>query len=289
MAARPNLIAIVGPTASGKTALALDIAERYNGEIICADSRTIYKGMDIGTAKPTPEEQARVRHWGIDLVEPGQVFSAADFKRYTIDAISDIRSRGKLPLLVGGTGLYVDSVLYDFTFAPVKNTERRAELEAVTLAELHLYCTQNNIPLPENERNKRHVIHAIERHNDVPGSRSSLQQDTYIVGIVTPMQLLRTRIAGRAEHLFANDVEREATLLGKKYGWKSEAMTGNIYPLIKSYNDGLLTKAEVEEKFTTADYRLAKRQMTWFRRNPDIMWATLPGADDYINSLLAAE
>lgn len=289
MTARPYLIAIVGPTASGKTALALDIAERWNGEIICADSRTIYKGMDVGTAKPTADEQVRVRHWGIDLVEPGQVFSAADFKRYALAAIDDITSRGKLPLLVGGTGLYVDSLLYDYTFASVADTELRASLEAMTLEELHEYCAKNNIELPENQRNKRHVIRTIERYNDVPSTRSPLQHGAYIVGIATPMQELRTRIASRAEHLFANDVEREATMLGKKYGWDSEAMTGNIYPLIKAYNDKVLTKAEVAEKFTTADYRLAKRQMTWFRRNPDIMWADLSGAKAYIHSLLAAE
>lgn len=289
MATRPSLIAIVGPTASGKTALALDLAERWNGEIICADSRTIYKGMDIGTAKPTPAERARVPHWGLDLVEPGESFSAADFKRYALGAIADIRSRGKLPLLVGGTGLYVDSVLYDFTFAPKADAAQRARLETMTLPALHDYCNQHNIPLPENSRNKRHVVRAIERHDQARGARSSLQQGACIVGIATRMGTLRTRIIRRAEHLFANDVEREATMLGKKYGWNSEAMTGNIYPLIKSHLDGTLSGSQVVQKFATADYHLAKRQMTWFRRNPDIMWASLPEAAAYVTSLLASE
>ena len=106
MAAVMPLVVIVGPTASGKSTLAIELAEQYGGEIICADSRTIYTGMDIGTAKPSAEDQARVPHWGLDLVQPGEPFSAADFKVYAEQKIADIRSRGRIPFLVGGTGLY---------------------------------------------------------------------------------------------------------------------------------------------------------------------------------------
>lgn len=289
MSSRQPLIAIVGPTASGKTALALDIAERHNGEVICADSRTIYAGMDIGTAKPTAEEQARVRHWGLDLVQPGERFTAADFQKYANVAIADIRSRGKLPLLVGGTGLYVDSVLYSFTFGGKPDETRRTELDAMTAEELKEYCIEHNIQLPTNVENKRHLVRAVEIADSGMIGKRSLEPDSHIVGIATDMDELRTRIVLRTEHLFAQDVEREATFLGKKYGWESEAMTGNIYPLIKSHLDGLMTIGEVKDKFTTADYRLAKRQMTWFRRNPDIMWTDLTGAKAYIQSLLVAE
>lgn len=289
MATRPDVIAIVGPTASGKTALALDIAERWNGEIICADSRTIYKGMDIGTAKPTTTEQARVPHWGLDLVEPGEPFSAADFKRYAIEAITDIKSRGKIALLVGGTGLYVDGVLYNYQFGPVADHSRRAELDAMSLEELHRYCDRHNITLPENSLNKRYVVRAIERQSVSDIGKSSLRSDAVIVGIATNMDTIRTRIVTRSEHMFDSDVAHEASMLGKKYGWNSEAMTGNIYPLLKRHLDGELSRHEVEENFATTDYRLAKRQMTWFRRNPDIMWCALPEAGDYIDSVLAAE
>lgn len=289
MATRPELIAIVGPTASGKTSLALDIAERWNGEIICADSRTVYKGMNIGTAKPTAEEQSRVRHWGLDLVEPGEPFSAADFKQYANAAIADIHSRGKLPLLVGGTGLYVDAVLYDFTFGPPANETLRQRLDTMTIDELTAYCNKHNITLPENPMNKRHLIRAIERKSVSTISKAALRQNHFIVGIATNMQTLRTRIVQRTEQLFANNVVEEATLLGKKYGWDSEAMTGNIYPLIKLHLEGQLSIDEVRDRFTTLDYQLAKRQMTWLRRNPDIMWATLTEANSYIQSLLAVE
>ena len=104
----PPLVVIAGPTASGKTGLAISVAERFNGEIICADSRTIYRGMDVGTAKPTADDRARVPHWGVDLVDPGDRFTAADFKEYPNAKIADIRNRQKIPFLVGGTGLYID-------------------------------------------------------------------------------------------------------------------------------------------------------------------------------------
>ncbi|MGB3945522.1 MAG: tRNA (adenosine(37)-N6)-dimethylallyltransferase MiaA [Candidatus Saccharimonadales bacterium] len=289
MATRLPLIAIVGPTASGKTSLALSIAERYNGEIICADSRTIYRGMDIGTAKPSPAEQKRVRHWGLDLVEPGEHYSAAEFQQYAMRAIDDIRKRGKLPLLVGGTGLYVDAVLYDYTFGPKASDSERRKLEQQTVEQLYDYCINNNVTLPENLRNKRHLIRAIERQSVSGIGKSNLQADSFIVGIATPMKVLRTRIVQRSEHIFADDVEKEATMLGKKYGWNSEAMTGNIYPLFKLYLEGTLSHEEVRDKFATLDYRLAKRQMTWLRRNPDIMWVGLTEAESYIQSLLAAE
>ena len=111
------LVVIVGPTASGKSATAMDVARAFNGEIICADSRTVYKGMDIGTAKPTAEDRAEVQHWGLDLVQPDERFTAADFKFYAQQKIAEIRARGHLPIVVGGTGLYVDGLIFDYQFS----------------------------------------------------------------------------------------------------------------------------------------------------------------------------
>lgn len=289
MATTPDLIAIVGPTASGKTSLAVNIAKRWNGEIICADSRTIYRGMDIGTAKPSTSEQAEIKHWGIDVVDPGERFSAADFKAYANEAIADIRGRHKLPIIAGGTGLYIDAVLYDFTFGPPPDASKRKQLESMRIEELTMYCLANNIDLPVNRKNKRHLVSSIERASVSSIGRSPLQSNYNVVGIASNMQTLRTRIADRTEQLFELGVEKEATLLGKKYGWNSEAMTGNIYPLLRRHLDGELLLREVKDLFTTADYQLAKRQMTWFRRNPDIMWTRLTEAEEYINSLLASE
>jgi tRNA dimethylallyltransferase len=141
------LVVIVGPTASGKSALAIELAEQFGGEIICADSRTVYKGMDIGTAKPSLEDQARVPHWGLDLVDPNEPFSVADFQTYAFEKIADVRSRGKIPFLVGGSGLYIDAVIFEFKFMEI-DTALRAKLDKMSLEELHDYCIENNINLP---------------------------------------------------------------------------------------------------------------------------------------------
>ena len=148
---------------------------------------------------------------------------------------------------------------------------------------------KSNITLPENAQNKRHLVRAIERKSISTIGKSRLKDGNYIVGIATNTPTLRTRIIRRTEHMFAQDVAREATMLGKKYGWDSQAMTGNVYPIIKSHLEGETLLAETKDKIATADYRLAKRQMTWFRRNPDVLWASLTEAETYINSLLAAE
>ena len=141
------LIAIVGPTASGKTALAIRLASQFGGEVVCADSRTIYKGLAVGTAKPTQVEQSMVPHWGIDLVEPGEYFTVADFKEYTRQKIREIRGCGNIPFLVGGTGLYVDSVIFDFSFASKSDGDLREDLDCKTIQELQEYCKNNNIHL----------------------------------------------------------------------------------------------------------------------------------------------
>lgn len=281
------LIVLVGPTASGKTSLSIDLAKRFGGEIICADSRTIYKGMDIGTAKPTPEERGDVQHWGLDLVEPGESFSAYDFKKYAEEKIADIRSRGKIPFIVGGTGLYVDAILFDYKFGQPADPALRRRLEDMSLEELYDYCEKNSIKLPENSKNKRYVIRAIEQNNTPPKRKSIPIENTIIVGIATEKEVLRRRIEERAEQLFKDGVVKEATLLGKKYGWSSEAMTGNIYPLIHAYLLGDMSLSEVKERFITLDWRLAKRQLTWLRRNPFIKWLPLDEARRYLSEALA--
>jgi tRNA dimethylallyltransferase len=281
------LVVIAGPTASGKTSLAVRIAKRFDGEIICADSRTIYRGMNIGTAKPSFEEQAAVPHWGLDLVEPSEVFTAADFKRYALEAIADIRARGKVPLLVGGTGLYLDAVLLDYAFGPPADPGRRDNLMNMSLEDLVSYCNKNNIPVPENSRNKRYVVRAIEQNSNIPQRREEPIANTFAVSITTDRDVLRDRISKRSEQLFLHDVVKEAKMLGEMYGWNSEAMTGNIYSLVKKLQQKELTFDQVQEKFITSDWRLAKRQLTWLRRNPHLLWLTLEEAEHYLAQKLA--
>ena len=280
------LVVIAGPTASGKTSLAITLAEKYDGEIICADSRTIYKTMDIGTAKPTKQERKRVVHWGLDLVEPGARFTAADFKTYALSKIDDIRRRGKVPFLVGGTGLYIDAVLFDYQFGDGFDAALRSKLEQLSIESLHKYCIQNSITLPDNKYNKRYVIRAIEQNGVNYKRRDTPISTSVIVGIATDREVLRTRIAHRAEQLFNDNVVNEATMLGAKYGWDGEAMTGNIYPLVRSYLNGDMTMEQVKEKFIVLDWRLAKRQLTWLRRNTFINWNSLDEAGHYITDIL---
>lgn len=283
------LVVIVGPTASGKTSLAIELAEKFDGEIICADSRTIYKDMDIGTAKPTQQEQARVPHWGLDLIEPNTRYTVADFKQYAEQKIAEIRSRGHMPFLVGGTGLYVDAVIFNYQFGNDVDQDLRARLENLTIEQLHVYCEDNNVPLPENKLNKRYVIRAIEQNGRSAGRELTPISTSIIVGITTEKDILRDRITQRAEQLFDNGVVEEAIMLGKKYGWESEAMTGNIYRLIHEYLEGGLTLTELKEKNTTADWRLAKRQLTWLRRNVSVEWYSLNDARTYLSERLAIE
>jgi tRNA dimethylallyltransferase len=281
------LIVIAGPTASGKSGIAVELAELYNGEIICADSRTIYKGMDIGTAKPSKDDQARVPHWGLDLVSPNEPFSASDFKAYAVQKIAEIRARGHVPFLVGGTGLYVDSVLFDYQFGPAVDPEERTKLEGMSLEELHKYCIICNIPLPENDQNKRYVIRAIEQKG-ISGKRLDTPvKNCIIVGITTDRDVLRERIHRRSEQLFDDGVVQEAKTLGNTYGWAGQAMTGNIYRLARAFLNNEITEVEFKKRNEIADWQLAKRQLTWLKRNKFITWLSLGEVKNYIANHLA--
>lgn len=281
------LIVIVGPTASGKSGIAIELAQRYNGEIICADSRTIYTGMDIGTAKPSPLDRVKVPHWGLDIIMPDQTFSAADFKAYAVKKIAEIRARGHVPIMVGGTGLYIDAVIFDYQFGPPADPEKRAQLEVLSLVELHQYCIQNNIFLPENSENKRYVIRAIEQKGIKSEGLSTPIKNCIIVGITTEKDKLRLRIVKRSEQLFDDGVVEEAKLLGDTYGWKTQSMTGNIYRLAAAYLNQEISKDQFMMRNETADWQLAKRQITWLKRNHFIRWEPLDNVKNYIARTLA--
>jgi tRNA dimethylallyltransferase len=269
------LVVIVGPTASGKSALAMTIAQRYGGEIIAADSRTVYRGMDIGTAKPTTEDQQIVTHHLIDIRNPDEPFNAAIFKTLGIAAIDDISSRGRLPLLVGGTGLYIDAILFDYEFGASADEAERRELNQKTAEELQEICRDNNIDIPINSRNKRHLIRAIELRG-LKKQNKRLRPDTFVVGLSTERDKLKVRIEERARHMVAQGVLGEAALLGERYDWESEAMKGSIYRIFRNVVDGKKSVEEAIEEFVRSDMALAKRQMTWFKRNPSIVWSKSP-------------
>jgi tRNA dimethylallyltransferase len=265
-----KLLAIVGPTASGKTGLSIDIAKQYHGEIIAADSRTVYKGLNIGTAKPSTAEQDGIAHWGFDLVGPNESFSVSDFKAYAEAKIADIRSRGNLPIIVGGTGLYIDALLYDFSLAP-PNIGLRRELETLGILELQQRIKNEGLVLPENIQNRRHLVRVLERGTSIV-SKKRLPSSTVIVGLNPPKDILADRISKRADQMLTDGVMDEITWAFDTYSLDSEALTGGIYRVFRDVIWGDLPKEKAIELVLKSDMQLAKRQATWFKRNPDITW-----------------
>ncbi len=266
----PPLVVIVGETASGKTALAIEIAQRFNGEIIAADSRTVYKGMDIGTAKPTREEQAGIAHFGLDVVSPGEQFSAYDFQKLANNEIEKIGRRGKLPIIVGGTGLYINSILYNYAFRSRPDSAVRNELQDLSVAELQARILAANLPLPANSHNPRHLMRVLES-GESPHHPKDLRPNTLVLGLSLSTDILRQRITERVEHMVVNGLIDEVRNLIAAYG-DTEALRAPGYKAVSSYLRGEISLAEAKRRFIRDDMRLAKRQRTWFRQNKDIHW-----------------
>lgn len=262
------LIVIVGETGSGKTALALSLAERFNGEVIAADSRTVYRAMDIGTAKPSAAERRRVRHHGLDIVTPDQKFTAYDFKQFALATIANINERGRLPFLVGGTGLYVDSVLYDFSFRPQPDPTLRAALTGMSVEDLKVRVLAAGMPLPVNSKNPRHLIRLLEAGPTVNQERK-LRPNTLVIGLEPPLDVLHQRLNERAGAMISHGLISEFQKLQKKYG-DVEALHAPAYRAVLACKNK--TPSDLCEEIVRNDSRLAKRQRTWFRRNPCIHW-----------------
>ncbi len=239
MSENTPVIIILGPTGSGKTGISIKIAKTIDGEIISADSRAIYKGMDIGTAKPTVEEMDGVPHYGIDLVEPDERFTVADWKQYTETKIADIKARGKVPIITGGTGLYIDALIYDYHFkgptgAKIGDFEQKS-------------CSD----------------------------RTEVKGNFLIIGIKWPTGVLRERLKKRIDAMFSPELYAETEKLVQTYGWGSQAMKSDIYEYAYKYLEGEITLDEAKEQCFYEDWHLAKRQMTWFKRNKQIIWLNL--------------
>jgi tRNA dimethylallyltransferase len=267
----PALIAIVGETGTGKSALALTLAHRYNGEIICADSRTIYRGLDIGTAKPLVGDQQSIPHHLLDILDPTQSFSAAQFKILAQAAIDDISKRGKLPILVGGTGLYVNSLLFNYEFLSVPASLSRPELAELSVAELQSKLQALAIPLPANDRNPRHLIRSLETAGQLPQPHP-LRDNTILIGLLHEPSLRRTELTQRVDAMIQAGLEQEARRLSDQYGWQCEALNTIGYQEWREYFEGTIDAAEVRRKIIRDTVLYAKRQRTWFKRNKSIQW-----------------
>lgn len=279
------LIVIVGETASGKSALAVQIAEKFGGEIICADSRTIYTGMDIGTAKPNNEDRERVPHHLLDVVAPNEPFTVADFKRLALEAIDDITSRGKIPLLVGGSGLYVDAVIYDFQFRAPADPALREQLQRLSVEELQQALLDASIPLPTNPRNPRHLIRSLET-NGQSAMSAPLRPNTLLIGLSIERDKLVENVTKRVEAMFEEGLVDEVRVLIQKYGADALALQAPGYDAVTEYLNSDLDLEQTKERVARSHLQLAKRQRTWFKRNKSIRWCKTDEAVDLVTTFL---
>ena len=272
-----KLISIIGTTASGKSSLGIELAEHYSGEIVSADSRQVYKHLDLGTGKVTPEEMATVRHHLIDILELGEPFSMAEFQRLAYDKIDEIHQKGMLPFLVGGTGLYTRAVVEGYNLVDVPpNDELRAELGTKTAEELRLILKNygvENIPLEVSERRMIRMIEKCSAGYSAE-SESEPRYDTLQLALTWDREILYQRIAERLDaRIKAGMIEEvEATLklgatpeflegLGLEYRYTYRYISGQ-YASFSDYRDELYKEI----------CHFAKRQMTWFKKEKNVVW-----------------
>jgi len=277
----PKLIVILGPTASGKTGLAIKLAKKFNGEIISADSRQVYREMDIATAKPTREETQKIPHHLVDIIRPDQKFNVAIYKKMAIEAIRNIRKRRKLPFLAGGTGLYIKAVVDNVNFPKIAPQQKlRRGLERKT--EKELFSIYKKLD-PEgakkiDKKNKRRLIRAIEvcKVSEEPfwkqRGRDRSLFDVLQIGIKLPNAKLKERIKKRVEKMFKAGLEKEVKNLVKKYDWDIPAMQTIGYQEWKEYFEKEVNKDGVKRKIILHTIQFAKRQMTWFKHDKRIHW-----------------
>ena len=283
-----DLLAIVGTTASGKSQLAMRIAQEFSGEIIAADSRTVYRDLNIGTAKPTVDDQKLVRHHLLDVVRPDQEFNVANYKHLAQSAINDVRKRGKLPILAGGSGLYVNSVLYNYSFSGViRDKQLRSSLGKLSVGELQDRIKSLGLSLPTNPHNKRYLIRRIETAGNQP-TTSKLPINSLIIGLAPSRSVLEERVRSRLQSMLQTGLLDEARHVLKNYPNDIEPLKSNIYRSLVPYFEGCKTLDEASEDFVRLDLKLAKKQLTWFKRNKDIVWFTnsLDEAYEYAASRL---
>ena len=294
----PRVIVICGPTAAGKTAAGIELSRAIGGEIVSADSMQVYRYMDIGTAKPSPAEQAEVRHHLIDIVDPDESFDAAAYAALGRHAVTEITRRGKTPVVVGGTGLYIKALLSGLFRSdardPVIRDRLRAELQARGSAAMHARLArcdpQTAARLHPNDAVR--ILRAIEVFEATGRPISALQQEhrftdtpfrALCIGLFIEREALYRRIDRRVEAMVAAGLEEEVrTLLAKGYGPELKSMQSIGYCHMAALIAGAVEREECLRTLKRDTRRFAKRQMTWFRAYPDIRWAAPEHPQDII-------
>lgn len=297
---KPKVIVIVGPTASGKTALSIELAKKINGEIVSCDSMQIYKDMNIGSAKPTIKEMQGIKHYMIDVVDPDKRFSVADYKKMAENAIEEIIAKGKIPIVVGGTGLYADSLIYSIEYPEIEFDQNyRIKLENISntpegLKELYNEAKRVDEEAIKkiSENDKKRIIRILEIFNstgknktqvEIESRQNEIKYDYKIFALDMERKVLYDRINRRVDIMIEKGLIQEVKDLLKKYDDFPTAMQGLGYKEVIEYLNGLLTKEEMIEKIKQETRRYAKRQLTWFRKNKHTMW--INGLEDMQNNI----
>lgn len=280
-----KVIAVVGATASGKTAYAVELARRVNGEIISADSRLVYKGLDIGTAKPDMDERFGIPHYMIDIVEPEVDYSVGLYANEARNIIEDIISRGKTPVIAGGTGLYFRILLENYDLPKINpDYELREALSKLSFSELYEMLVNIDAEAAKLvvQNDKRRAIRFIEivklTGSPVSEARGLKEPEFEVewIGLNYPREELYDRINRRVDLMIEQGLVDETKNLLAKHGRINNIINTIGYREITSYLDGELTLEEAKDKLKQNTRNYAKRQLTWFRKNPDIKWNCYP-------------
>ena len=296
---KPKIVVICGPTASGKTALGIELAKKIDGEIISCDSMQIYKDMTIGTAKPTKEEMQGIKHYLIDFVLPTQRYSVADYKKDATEAIKKVLEKGKIPIIVGGTGLYLDSLIYGIEYNDIKvDEEYRKQLEQIAEKEglEALYKMAKEIDSKAMEKispnDKKRIMRVLEIYKttgktkteqEAESRKNEVPFDFCVFAIDMDRTILYDRINMRVDKMLQKGLIAEVENLLKKYSTFPTAMQGLGYKEVVEYLNNECTLEEMSENIKKQTRRYAKRQLTWFRKNKDTIW--IDGTNEIQNNV----
>lgn len=300
---KPKVIVICGPTASGKTALSIELAKKINGEIVSADSMQIYKDMDIGSAKPTKEEMDGIKHYLLDFVSPENRYSVADYKKDATIAINEIIEKGKIPIVVGGTGLYIDSLIYNIDYPEIEfdeeyreNLEKRAAEEG--LQNLYEEAKQIDEQAMKNisQNDKKRILRVLEVYHqtgktkteqEIESRKNEIPYDYYVFALNMDREKLYNRINKRVDIMIEQGLIEEVEGIIKKYKKYPTSMQALGYKEIKEYLNRNITKEQAIETVKQETRRYAKRQLTWFRKNKQTIWLNaLDKKEDNIKKIL---
>ncbi len=293
---KEKLVVIVGPTAVGKTALSLELAQAFNGEIISGDSMQVYRYMDIGTAKATKEERSLVPHYLIDIIDPDQDYSVAIFQEMATELITEINQRQRLPFIVGGTGLYIQSVTHSFQFSEAEQDYelreqlmRMAESEGVEALHERLRMIDPITAERLHPNDVKRVIRAIEIYQLTGQTMADFQHraqyspyDIVMIGLTMDRQKLYERINQRVDLMIeAGLIEEVRWLLDQGYDPSLNSMQGLGYKEVVPYLYGEITQEQAVQEIKKRTRHFAKRQLSWFRRIPEVQWFDLTNPDEH--------